>query len=248
MRYPRAIIRAIILSLNAAGLMIRLSMHSIIVGKSDALGFKYRRKFARAGVRILGIKIVEIDVYQPDVTVLYVSNHRTLTDPIIQASFFDSYIIAKNEVGSIPILGKGAEMTGIILVKREKLKSRLEARNQTKELLISGKSVLVYAEGTTGINRISDPFKIGTFKAAAELGIPVVPIAIDYRDPKDYWQKSSMAEQVINQIGAPSTYVKMKMGKAIYAESAQELMNESKEWIDQQLLLMQKDWSTMFPD
>ena len=97
-----------------------------------------------------------------------------MTDPIIQTAYFDSYILAKQEVGDIPVIGRGAQMTGIVLVKREKMSSRLAAINTTKELMSSGKSILVYAEGTTGLQQHSDPFKIGTFKAAVECGIPVV--------------------------------------------------------------------------
>lgn len=246
MNYVIAFSRSLILVLNTMGLMTRLAIVSMVKGQSDRLGFKYRSKFGKASIKILGIKMEEVEAYQPSETVLYISNHRTMTDPLIQTAYFESYILAKEEVGDIPVLGKGAEMTGIVLVKREKTSSRLAALRTTKELLASGRSLLVYAEGTTGLKEHSDPFKIGTFKAAVECGVPVVPIAIEYRDPKDFWKNTSMAVQLIGQIGAPRTYVKMKMGEPITHDDPTELLKQTQQWIDRELSIMQEGWSNVF--
>ncbi len=212
----------------------------------DRLGFRYRRLWARRSTRLLGIQVVEQLGVDYSGTALYVSNHRTLTDPIVQAGYFDSYIIAKNDVGSIPIIGKGAEMTGIILVDRGQMSSRLAARTQTKELLATERSILVYAEGTTTTDRHTSAFKIGTFKAAVEAGVPVVPLAIEYRDKKDYWLEESMMKQMVNQIGQGKTYVKVRIGEPIHSDQPDELMTLTKQWIDKNLLEMQTDWSQVF--
>jgi 1-acyl-sn-glycerol-3-phosphate acyltransferase len=226
--------------------MTRLAIISAVTTSSPELGFKFRKKWGRATTRILGIRIEELIAIQTNEPVLYVSNHRSMTDPMVQTAVFDSYIIAKNEVGSIPIIGKGAEMTGIVLVKREHLRSRREAQDKTKTLLNEGKSVLVYAEGTTGVEKTTIPFKIGTFKAASELGIPVVPIAIEYRDTKDMWTHGSLVAQLIRQVGQPRTYVKMRMGEPIKHDNAEHLLTLTQSWIDLQLVEMQKDWSKAF--
>lgn len=246
-QYIIAISRALVMSANTLTLMTRLAVKSIITNEDKVdLGFAYRRKWGRSSSRILGIRIEELKTIDVSQTVLYVSNHRTMTDPIVQTGIFDSYIIAKNEVSSIPIIGKGAAMTGIVLVQREEMKSRMNARNKTKDLLKEGKSVLVYAEGTTGVKPNTDPFKIGTFKAAAELNIPVVPIAIEYRDPKDYWNGGSLPSQLIRQVGHPNTYVKMRMGQPIQSTNPQVLLESTQSWIDEQLAQMQQGWSRMF--
>lgn len=247
MKYILSILRGLLLLLHTAIHMLGLAIHSFwFNGDPDELGFRYRRLWAKRALKLLGIRIDELNVMSVAQNVLYVSNHRTLTDPIVQAAVFDGYIIAKSEVGAIPIIGKGAAMTGIILVDRDKLNSRLAARNKTKELLANGKSVLVYAEGTTTTERTAGAFKIGTFKAAAELGIDVMPIAIDYRDPKDYWSESSLATQMINQVGVLRSYVKMSMGSVINNDNPKELMTQTKAWIDEELLRLQEGWTKVF--
>ncbi len=248
MKYFIAITRGLLLLVHTALHMTALAIHAFFYsGERDELGFRYRRLWAKRALRILGIKVEAISINNiADNNVLYVSNHRTLTDPIVQIAYFDSYIIAKSEVGSIPIIGKGAEMTGIIFVDRSKINSRLAARNKTKELLSQGKSVLVYAEGTTTVEKTTGIFKIGTFKAASELGVRVIPIAIEYRDAKDYWSESSLARQMINQVGVWRSYVKMNIGAPIYDEVPKESLKKVQGWIDNQLINMQKGWSKVF--
>ena len=241
--YTRAILLLVHTALHITGLFV----HSMFYrGDKDLIGFRYRRLWAKRACGILGIKIEEQQV-QNDLGVgLYISNHRTLTDPIIQMAIFDSYVIAKSDVGSIPIIGKGAKMTGLILVDRANSKSRLWARQKTEELLKEGKSVLVYAEGTTTVAAKTGQFKIGTFKAAANHGVPVIPVAIDYRDHKDYWEAESLSKQMIGQVGALSTFVKVRIGKQIFASTPADLLSETQTWIDQALLDMQKGWSRVF--
>ncbi len=247
MKYVVAYVRAGLLMVHTGLHMAGLFIHSILSrGDKVALGFKYRRLWGRRAYKLLGIKIInEPSIYQGP-PALFISNHRTLTDPIVQVAFIDSYIIAKSEVGHIPVVGKGAEMTGIIFVDRTSLKSRNGARLKTEDLLISGKSVLVYPEGTTTIERKSGRFKIGTFRVAAEHNIPVVPMAIEYRDSKDYWLNDSLTKQMIDQVGPPSSYVKIRIGPPLQSDDATTLLKMTQEWIDNSLAEMQEGWSRVF--
>jgi len=86
--------------------------------------------------------------------------------------------------------------------------------------------VLVYAEGTTTVERNTGVFKIGTFKAATTLGVPVVPIAIEYRDSKDYWLADKLSDQMIGQVGTGSTHVKIYIGKSLSSDNPKNLLSE----------------------
>jgi len=87
--------------------MTGLFIHSLFYrGDKDLIGFRYRKLWAKRALKILGIKIIEDQIYQHDGVALYISNHRTLTDPIIQMAYFDSYVIAKSDVGGLPIIGQ----------------------------------------------------------------------------------------------------------------------------------------------
>ena len=246
MKYILTAIRAILIILNTAFQMTWLYLDSLINGKTKERGFKHRKKWAKRCIKILGIKIEE-QLGNYDVSnALFISNHRTLLDPVIQTAFLDAYIIAKAEVSKLPVISQGAQMTGIIFVKRNKLKSRLAARNTTKDLLVSGQSVLVYAEGTTGTNITSDHFKPGTFAIAAEANVPVIPISIEYPERKDYWFEDSLGKQMLQQIGVWRTKVKLRFGAPITGNDAKTLMNAVKKEIDLNLLDMQSDWSKIF--
>ena len=247
LKYIVAYSRAVLLLVHPALHMTALYVHALFYrGDKDLIGFRYRRLWAQRALKILGIKVVEEQVHQHDGGALYISNHRTLTDPIIQLGYFDSYVIAKSDVGGLPIIGAGARMTGLILVDRANSDSRQSALKKIEELLASGKSVLVYAEGTTTVERKTGQFKIGTFKAAATLGVPVVPIAIEYRDSKDYWLADKLSVQMIGQVGAGPTHTKLHIGKAISDDDPQGLLNRTQTWIDASLADMQKDWSRVF--
>lgn len=246
MKYLLGSIRVVLILGNTAFQISRLVIDEWINGKSDQRSFKHRRRWARSCCWLLGIKIDE-QIGSSDVPYgLIISNHRTLLDPVIQAAYLDAYIIAKAEVGDLPIISLGAKKTGIIFVKREKMRSRLAARDKTQEVLLSGANVLVYAEGTTGTNQTTDRFKVGTFAIAAEHSLPVIPVAIDYPLKKDYWFETSMSKQIFGQIGAWSTHVKLRILPSIKGTDAQSLMEEVKTSIDNNLLEMQKGWTKIF--
>ena len=238
-------LRSILVLLNTLFQMTLLAIDSLIHGKSIERGFKHRRIWAKRCLKILGIKMDEVNGSFEGQPALLISNHRSLIDPIIQLAYFDTFIIAKAEVSKLPIISSGAQMTGIIFVQRNRLRSRLGARNKTEEILKSGYNVLVYAEGTTGTDRVSSPFKPGTFAVASKSDIPVIPISIEYPDRKDYWYDKGMASQMIQQIGAWSTYAKMHIGEPIQMTDTKALMSRTKDTIDQNLLRMQSGWSNI---
>ncbi len=248
MKYIIAGIRVVLILLNTAYQVSCLAVAGWIKGKTQERSFKHRRKWAQNSCRILGIKVDERIGSIGISPALVISNHRTLLDPVIQAAFVDAFIIAKAEVGNLPIISQGAKMTGIIFVKREKMRSRLAARDKTKEILENGDNVLVYAEGTTGTNRTSNKFKVGTFSIAAELNLPVIPIAIDYPLRKDYWFETSMTKQIFGQIGSWNTHVKVRVGDPIYGSDAKQLMADVQSTIDTNLLAMQQGWSKVFDE
>ncbi len=237
-----AYIRAFLVLLETAFHVILLRL-ALIFDNSEKTSYWFRRSWGRWAGFILGIKI-EFEnrnaYYGP---ALYVSNHRSMLDPPIQARYINALFIGKAEVGNLPIISQGARMTGIILVKRERLHSRKAALDQTEKALREGKSVLVYAEGTTNTNKTTTAFKLGTFKLAAIHGIPVIPVAIEYKSKRDLWYTGGLKEHMITQTGKLKTYVKMTILPAITSDNAENLLQSVKEAIDAELLLMQQNWS-----
>lgn len=168
-----------------------LLFYSTIKGKNTERGFRYRRKFCAAALSILKINYKQVGILQQGAC-LYVSNHRSMLDPLIQLGHLDAYIVSKAEVGNYPVLGRGAKETGIILVHRHDHNSRRAALDAIEEKLLSGFQVLIYPEATTHGGDLTGEFKKGAIEMAFRKGIPIVPVMIEYPDSNYYWTDGSL--------------------------------------------------------
>ena len=77
-----------------------------------------------------------------------------------------------------------------IFVDRTNQESRRQTREDVKDRLNEGYSVIVFPEGTTYQAPDLGKFFPGMFFIAAEGEIPVIPAAIEYLDPEDAWAGS----------------------------------------------------------
>jgi 1-acyl-sn-glycerol-3-phosphate acyltransferase len=150
--------------------------------------------------------------------------------------------VSKAEVERYPVIGSGAKATGVIFVHRDKQHSRAAAKKAIQDALESGKSVMLYPEGTTSDLDTTNEFKLGSFKVAAETGYPVVPVAIDYKDPADYWFGTPMLVHFMKKFGKRKTYSSLKIGPLLHGDNALELMRESRGWINNSILEMRANW------
>ncbi len=216
---------------------------TIFKGNTPERAFRLRRRWIRWVVLpILNIKY-KVKGKPPITPALYVCNHRSFVDPLINCAYLDAYIIAKAEIAKYPIINKGAEMTGVLWVKRDSTKSRNATREKLVETLLDGYNVLVYPEGTVGVTPETLKFSKGTFAEAVKNNIPIVPIALEYRDTKDLWQDTSFVQHYFNQFASWRTEVKMSFGPAMTAEDGPQLSLDAQAWINAELKEMQQDWT-----
>lgn len=200
-----------------------------IFGNTQERAFKLRRKWITLGMIIFGIKLTHKG--QPlDQPALYVSNHLSFTDPIATCKYVDAYVIAKAEVGNIPLLSKGVEMTGVIYVDRGSKSSRSNTRKALVDTLTSGKNVLVYPEGTVSENSIILPYKAGAFREAVANGIPIVPIAISYGAEKDIWNNTGLVAHFFKQLSYWRTEINQEFGAPITGDSGDDIALKANAW------------------
>ena len=170
---------------------------------------------------------------------LYVSNHRSMLDPLIELAILDCYILSKAEVAGYPLIGPGAKKSGVLFVERENHDSRKSALIEIEKTLLNGGQVLIYPEGTTQAGELTSDFRRGSFEVAARNGIPVVPVMIDYPHPSYYWTQGSILEyyhRIFNKKG--SHPVRLSLGKEIVSDDALILLRETKEAIDRMIVEM----------
>ena len=239
----------IIAGLRALGIIFTMifyllcyAISRIFVKHTKQSGLTLRKAWiSQMAYPILNLK-VDVKGKPHDQSAVYVCNHRSFTDPIVISKYLNAFIIAKAEVASYPVINKGAEVTGILYVKREDKSSRTKTRQAFVDVIKSGHNVLVYPEGTISTRKEPLPFKKGTFFEAAKEDITIVPVAIEFKHEKDLWTISNFVGQYFNQFSKRKTEVKLSFGPPLKSTDGEKLIEQSYNWIRDELATMQKDW------
>ena len=207
--------------------------------------FKLRKSYLGLACIILGIK-TEIQGQLNTSGHLVVSNHRSLSDPLVLLRFVNAFVIAKAEVSNIPIVDTGARVTGILYVQREEKDSRTAVREKMVEILENKQNVLVYPEGTVNYDKKVMTYRPGTFKEVAAKGLSVVPVVLEYRDAKDIWANSSMMKHFFKKFGSWRTHCKVIIGEPMTAEEGTELRDKVENWTNQKIEEIHTNWNSIY--
>ena len=110
---------------------------------------------------------------------VFVGNHRSYDDiPLLLVALHG--ILAKEELGKIPLLNRWMKLLGCVFVKRDDIRASVKALNDATAIVESGKSFVIFPEGTRykGEEGGAGEFKAGAFRIAVKTGAPVVPVAV----------------------------------------------------------------------
>jgi 1-acyl-sn-glycerol-3-phosphate acyltransferase len=205
--------------------------------------FALRRSWLKnVAFRVLNFKVT-VEGRPFDKSALYVSNHRSFSDPLILCRYLDAFIVAKAEVMKYPIINLGAELTGVLYVKREDKISRSDVRDNMTKVMRQGYNILIYPEGTIGRYSYTLPFKEGAFKETVTQGFSVFPVAIEYKDQRDIWIYANFLTQYLHQFSKWKTEVKLSFGSEIIENDGAKAKEKARDWINKELVTMQKDWT-----
>ena len=208
-------------------------------------GILLRRFVIRILHPILGSKIT---VYgkEPIDSGLIVSNHRSYFDPMVILKNNLASPVGKKEVESWPLIGSVTKTTGVIFVNREEKTSRTQTLKEVRTVLENGLSIFIAPEGTTHIKPTTIDFRPGSFVLAAELGVPVMPVAIDYKNIDDAWiGDDTFIPHFLKCFSKWRTEIKVSYLDPIISSNAEELISVSKNQIDQELIRFRKDWNSI---
>ena len=110
---------------------------------------------------------------------VYASNHVSWFDILALISALRRFsFIAKAELFRVPLFGPAARAVGTIPIQRENRKSAFDSYEVAAGMIRSGRSVIVFPEGTRGSDYALRPFKKGPFVLAIAAGAPVVPTIV----------------------------------------------------------------------
>ncbi len=209
------------------------------------LGFSRRLQqwvvgtWGRSILFMCGIKLNKNDLPQSDNYIL-MPNHRSYIDIFIVAATTPAAMVGKAEIAKWPFGALGARVTNSILVDRKNQKSLLLTMKRIKESVNSGMPVILFPEVTTYKGPLTKKFKNGSFKIAADGNIPIIPMAIDFKDVNDAWvDKDTFVGHFFRQLGKPFTYVTIRYGNPISETDHKLLQAKTKEQIDSMLMAIQ---------
>jgi 1-acyl-sn-glycerol-3-phosphate acyltransferase len=131
---------------------------------------------ATTGVRVTIIGLNRLDRNR---TYVFASNHQSIYDiPVLFTALpFQLRIIAKQSLGSFPVLGWHLRRTGHMLVDRKR-PDPMRIFSWANALTANGLSLIIFPEGTRSRDGMLGAFKGGPFYSAVQAGLPIVPISV----------------------------------------------------------------------
>lgn len=163
---------------------------------------------------------------------MLVANHRSWVDIPAILSCVECAFLAKHEMGGWPLFGALARRMHTVFVDRDSKPSRRHARRRLVDLLDEGLRVALFPEGTTSRGPGFLPFQPGMFHAAAERGVPVVPVAVHYDFEEDAWVgDDSLFGHFLDRFSRRSMAVYVTFGPALSGREGAALQCAAEDWI-----------------
>ncbi len=232
----RAFFRIITFGLVTMAYVTAFLLTKLVKGSKKERALRWRRHMLRNLRPVIGVEVVK-EGTPYDGAAIFVSNHRSYFDPIVTLGDVIALPVAKAEVKKWPLIGFANQLVGILFVERKKPASRKATLLAMKQTLQAGHSVLIYPEGTTSGGRQMLELKKGAFRLAAESGFPVVPVALDYDDPREYWLGDDLfVPHFLARFGMRRKRIHTAYGPPIFSKDLEEIQQKTKIWINAKLL------------
>jgi 1-acyl-sn-glycerol-3-phosphate acyltransferase len=168
-----------------------IAVYTIVLGIASITSsfFDRRGHFAHGCARVwswlilattgVDVSVQGLERLVPGRTYVFVANHQSIYDiPCLFWSIpFQLRIIAKDSLGSFPMLGPHLKRTGHLLVDRTK-PDRAGIIGWASRLTSNGLSLIIFPEGTRSRTGMLGKFKGGSIMLAMQAGLPIVPISV----------------------------------------------------------------------
>ncbi len=173
---------------------------------------------------------------------IIVANHRSYLDPLLIMTKVLALPVAKAEMAKWPLLGLAGKISGIFYVQRESPRDRKRTLLAITQAVREGETILIFPEGTTHSEDRTIAFKKGVFQVAAQEGVPIIPVALDFRDKADYWlANDSFAGHFLRRFGWRRVRCSVVIGQPLRHHDADTLLSDASIWIDEMLPVIQEE-------
>ena len=129
---------------------------------------------------LLGIR-TEVEGIVPPGAHLIAAKHQSMFETIEMLLIAETpVIVLKRELADMPLFGRMTRRYGVIPVDREAgARALREMLTAARAAAASGRSVIIYPEGTRVAPGQTPPLRAGFAGLYRALGLPVVPVALD---------------------------------------------------------------------
>ncbi len=244
MQLLRAAFRLLYFIGFALALIARVQFHFWRYGEDISWALRLRQHWTRRYLLpVLGVRL-RTQGQPPTGACLVVSNHRSYIDPALISTEVLGFPLSKAEVAHWPLVGRAVRQTGVLLVQRENTQSRKNALAAIAAKLCEGYPVILFPEGTTHTDAQTRDFRPGAFKTAIEEGVPIIPVALDYRDADAYWVgDDTFLPHFVRCFGKRYNDAVVHFGPPIRAANAEEAVATARAWIDEHLRRIRQNFS-----
>ncbi|MBI4378193.1 MAG: 1-acyl-sn-glycerol-3-phosphate acyltransferase [Nitrospinae bacterium] len=140
------------------------------------------RLWGRGICRLTGVtvEVRGIENILWDRSQIFISNHQGMYDIFALEGYMPLRFlwVAKESLFRIPVIGLVMKRAGYIGINRSSPKRFLKSLNHAVEEIKSGRSVIIFPEGTRSRDGSIGRFKKGSLFLISKTGAPVVPVAI----------------------------------------------------------------------
>ena len=144
-------------------------------------------RLVRAGVRLVirasgcSVRVRDVHRLATGRPIVIVANHGSYLDSVVLMATLpvDFVFVANHKLAAIPFFGLAVRKAGHLVVDRTRAAARRACVLEMIETLRRGRSLVVFPEGTRHRGNELLPFRLGAFRAAVEVGCPIVPVTIN---------------------------------------------------------------------
>jgi 1-acyl-sn-glycerol-3-phosphate acyltransferase len=133
-------------------------------------------------LKFLGIKpeVSGLENLEPNRPYIFAANHQSAFDIFVLLTVLPPKVrfLAKKELFAIPLFGPALEKSGSLPIDRSNRQSAMKSIAQAAEAVRSGRSIIIFPEGTRSTTAEMLPFKKGGFVLAIKSRQPIVPVSI----------------------------------------------------------------------
>jgi 1-acyl-sn-glycerol-3-phosphate acyltransferase len=178
----RGIWAACVLIVASVGLALPATLVTLLSPRGSNAVIHAGKLWSRIMLRAVGARVSYHDLgrAREHLPCIFIANHQSMIDIWVMFAVIPppTRFVAKRELFRIPIFGWALASCGCIPIDRANRGEAIRSLRAAAEQIRSGRSVVLYPEGSRSQDGVLRPFKKGAFHLALQAGVPIVPVVI----------------------------------------------------------------------